>query len=78
MRFRFPIYHDRCEICESRFICWTNCFNCDTDTVVSVLIQNLPRNFSLKCIIFEPYSEVSDLRLWLDLDDKYSLSWTVI
>lgn len=65
--FKFPVYHSRCDTCESKFECWTNPLS-----IIAVkdvfLFTDLPKDVGLKCLELKPFSEVRNLRVYYDGD----------
>lgn len=72
--FNFPILHEACSKCESRFKCMTMRIRKEFDISHggSYITEILPFRFGLACFKIEPYSRVVRMKLDL-LPDKKSM-----
>ncbi len=71
MEFRFPIYHAKCDTCQSRFECMTmrihKTFQPTQYDRISSLFEHIPFRFGLRCFSLEPYAKVTSLKLEIDI-----------
>jgi len=61
MIFHFPIYHEGCDSCKSRFECMT--MRIHRELKESSFYEVIPFYFGLKCFKLEPYNRVDMVKL---------------
>jgi len=69
VNFRFPILHESCDNCESRFECMTMRIHKEFDSG-TYITEIIPFRFDLACFKLEPYKCISKLKLHLLPDEK--------
>ena len=69
LSFKFPVYHKRCDSCESRYKCWTEnihyTYSIGNDGFYRdpPLSLYLPSELGLKCFEISPYNMIDRMEL---------------